>query len=556
VFKKDISRRSFLTVSAMAAATMALDWRRIALCAEKMGPKDQYQTVVIGAGLGGLSCAAFLAQQGIPVTVVEQKNVPGGYATAFDRGRFCFDVSLQGTSVRNSSTGRLLERLGLLESIETVPLPQLARIRMPGVDISIPQQDPGACVEILSRRFPAEADGIRKLVDFMIAVSEESDRMHRNKGKFIRALFPIQYSHMWSVRKKSAADVMNDFLQDESLKNVLTALWGYFGLPPSRLSGFYFASGVGDYLKNGCFYIKPRSQQLSNQLAESIQANGGRIFYGRSVRRILLKGGAVNGVTLSDGSALPARAVVSNASALTTFGRMLPEKTLPEKYADRLSGYQPSISSFIVWLGLKAELRGRIKGFSHHITDGSGPEKEYRTSLSGDVDKMAYTVNVYDNLFEGYSAPGTSTVQLLAYCGYDAWRPFKDAYFGGDKSPYEKEKDRWADILIRRAEKDVIPGLSDAIEVKVAATPLTNWRYTGNTDGAIYGFAQDMNNTFINRIENRTPVRGLYLTGAWGSPGGGYRGVLWSGENTFRDMMEDWAEDGDTPAGRGATEAG
>ncbi len=540
----------------MAAASMAVDWRRIAFCAEQMGPKNQYPTVIIGAGLGGLSCAAFLAQRGIPVTVVEQKNVPGGYATAFDRGRFRFDVSLQGTSINNSSTGRLLERLELMDTIETVPLPHLARIRMPGVDISIPQRDPDRCVQILSRRFPAEAEGIRKLIDFMIAVSEESDRMHRNKGKFIRALFPIQYRHMWAVRKKSAADVMNDFLQDASLKNVLAALWGYFGLPPSQLSGFYFASGVGDYLKNGCYYIKPRSQALSNRLAENIQANGGRLLYNRSVRKILVKDGAVSGVALSDGSEVPARAVVSNVSALTTFKHMLSGRALPEKYTGQLSEYQPSISSFIVWLGLKKELRGRIEGFSHHISSGSGPEEEYRTCLRGDVDTMAYTVNFYDNLYEGYSAPGTSTVQLLAYCGYDAWRPFEGGYFRGDKSAYEKEKERWAAILIERAERDVIPNLSDAIELKVASTPLTNWRYTGNTDGAIYGFAQDMNNTFINRIENRTPIGGLYLAGAWGSPGGGYRGVLWSGENTFRDMMEDWAADSDTPREGGATEAG
>jgi len=552
VFKKGLTRRSFLTASAMAAAGMALDWKRIAYCAEKMGPKEGYPTVVVGAGLGGLCCAAFLAQQGVPVTVVEQKGVPGGYATAFERGRFRFDVSLQGTSVRDSSTGRLLDRLGLQKAIETVPLPELARIHMPGLDISIPQRDPEACVEMLSRRFPAEADGIRKLIDFMIAVSEESDRMHRNKGKFIRALFPIQFRHMWSVRKKSAADVMNEFLEDESLKNVLTALWGYFGLPPSKLSGFYFASGVGDYLKNGCYYIRPRSQALSTRLAESIQANGGRILYNRTVERIRVEKGAVSGVALSDGSVLPARAVVSNASGPATFKRLLPENTLPVRYTARLNSYAPSISTFIVWLGLRRELRGRIEGFSHHICDGSGPEQGYRACLRGDVEKIAYTVNIYDNLFEGYSAPGTATVQLLAYCGFAPWRRFQDAYFAGDKDAYEREKERWADVLIRRAERDVIPGLSDAIEVRVAATPLTNWRYTGNTDGAIYGFAQDMNNTFINRIENRTPVKGLYLAGAWGSPGGGYRGVLWSGENTFRDMMEDWAA-GDRSAPSGGT---
>lgn len=72
------------------------------------------------------------------------------------------------------------------------------------------------------------------------------------------------------------------------------------------------------------------------------------------------------------------------------------------------------------------------------------------------------------------------------------------------------EKERWTNTLIKRAEAALIPGLSEMIEVKESATPLTNWRYTGNTDGAIYGFEQSMDNAYMNRISNRTPVKGLY----------------------------------------------
>jgi prolycopene isomerase len=78
------------------------------------------------------------------------------------------------------------------------------------------------------------------------------------------------------------------------------------------------------------------------------------------------------------------------------------------------------------------------------------------------------------------------------------------------------------------------------IEVREAATPLTNRRYTGNTAGAIYGFEQSMDNAYMNRISNETPIKGLYLAGAWGNPGGGYEGVLRSGEMTFQMLMEEW----------------
>ena len=60
--QRNITRRSFLTISAMTTMAMALDWKSINAYAAKMGPKENYPTVVIGAGLGGLCCAAHLAR--------------------------------------------------------------------------------------------------------------------------------------------------------------------------------------------------------------------------------------------------------------------------------------------------------------------------------------------------------------------------------------------------------------------------------------------------------------------------------------------------------------
>jgi prolycopene isomerase len=129
---------------------------------------------------------------------------------------------------------------------------------------------------------------------------------------------------------------------------------------------------------------------------------------------------------------------------------------------------------------------------------------------------------------------------LLFLCGFEPWRRFEEDYRAGRKSGYRNEKERWADVLVRRAE-EVVPGLSSMIEVREVATPLTNQRYTGNPAGAIYGFEQSMDNAFMNRIENRTPIKGLYLAGAWTNPGGGYTGVLRAGERAFEQIMEDWA---------------
>ena len=542
---KIISRRNFLTISAMAAATVALDLKKISAYASSMGSKKDYPTVIIGAGLGGLCCGAYLAKQGIPVTVVEQHSVPGGYATSFDRedGKFTFEVSLHGSSIHNNTTARILDNIGVLKKVELVPLPETYRLTGPNFDISIPQRDPEAYIRLVAEHFPDETHGIRNFVQEMLSIADEVadyDRRGKLFKTFFKIIFPLQYRKMWNVRNKTLADLLNEYVKNPALHGILAGLWGYYGLPPSKLSGFYYANATGGYLKNGSYYFKNRSQDLSDALAEVIEDAGGKIIYDTPVKKILVDNNTVKGVVVSGKETIAARAVVSNASALATFKEMLPSKAAPAKYMKKLEGYLPSISTFIVWLGLNQELRGKIDAYSTHVVSGHGPEVDYESCLKGKIEEIGFSVTIYDNLFEGYSRPGTSSLMLLTLSGYEPWKKFEASYKADRKEAYNKEKARWTDTLIRRVEEMMIPGLSSMIEVKEAATPLTNWRFTGNTQGAIYGFEQSMDNAYMNLINNRTPVKGLYLAGAWGNPGGGYVGVLRSGEETFQKMMEDW----------------
>jgi all-trans-retinol 13,14-reductase len=219
---------------------------------------------------------------------------------------------------------------------------------------------------------------------------------------------------------------------------------------------------------------------------------------------------------------------------------MLPPDATSQDYLQKLSSYRPSISCFIVWLGLNRELRGTVPWYSTGVGSSQGAEADYLSCLRGEVERCSFGVTLYDTLYQGYSSPGTSTLKIICLSGYDPWRKFEADYRAGNKTAYQREKDRWTDILIRRTEERLIPGLGSMIEVKEAGTPLTCWRYTGNTDGAIYGFEQSMDNAFMNRIDNRTPVKGLYLASAWGTPGGGYGGVLRGGQQAFEQIMEDW----------------
>ena len=124
--------------------------------------------------------------------------------------------------------------------------------------------------------------------------------------------------------------------------------------------------------------------------------------------------------------------------------------------------------------------------------------------------------------------------------GFGPWEKYAADYFAGKKDAYRAEKERMADILIDRLEEVLLPGLRKAIEVREVATPLTNLRYTANPRGAIYGWDQTLDNSGPSRFPHKTPVKNLYLAGAWTSPGHGYGAVIPSGLMCFAEIMKTW----------------
>jgi phytoene dehydrogenase-like protein len=542
---KRMDRRVFLKMSALWSTAAALGMNAVPASAYAGRHKDEYDAAVIGAGLGGLAFAGYMAKNGFRVLVLDRHNVPGGYATTFtrDRGRFTFEVSLHQMAV-SGVTQQILEDLEVLKRVRFVKSHQLFRLVSPGVDISCPGGDPEAFEKVLIEKYPQERKGINGFVTEMLGLNEEVERLFK-QGKLNavdKVTFPLRYPKMWGARHKSLADYVNQYTSNAQLKSTLSVFGGYYGLPPSRLSGFYYLNATGGYLRHGGSYPYGGSQSISNALVSFIESKGGEVALDTEVKEVLIDDGAVRGVKISDGKTVMCRAVAANCSAVELFTRMIPPKKVPEEFRSRLGSLKPSISTFVVWLALNKDITGQLR--DSHISLQAQPdgEKAFEYGLQAQADKCDLGVCVYNNIYKDYSPPGTTVLTIVFTCGFEPWKAFEQDYWADRKTEYLAKKNQIAQTIIRRVERELLPGLSDMIAVQEAATPLTNRRYTLNTNGAIYGFEQSLDNAFMNRISNRLPVKGLYLAGAWGEPGGGYSGVLISGKKTFGMLMEDWGK--------------
>jgi prolycopene isomerase len=539
---KETTRREFIKMASIAAASITtigcMSSKFVNKLAEEGKNPSDYPVVVIGSGMGGLASAVYLSKVGFPVTVIEQHNVPGGYATAFKRGDFNFDVSLHFFGLPED----IYQELGLEGKVERIPLDLKRRLISKDEDITIPKLSPEQLITALIERYPNEKDGIRSYFEFCFAVFDELTRFSKKMetGSVFLPSIPLQYPKMWSLRNISLSELLNKYIKDSmAIKSLNSGICTIYGLPPSQLSGLMGAASTGFMVKMQYYYFKSRSQDLSNGLASVIKDNKGTLVYNKTVNKILTDNNRVTGVQTEDGATYPAKIVVSNANAPDTFGKFLSDNKKAQKHMEKLAQYKPSISSFLIWLGLKGEFHGKDSEQSIYIDSGYDIETDFKNYLACNAEKTPIIIALYDNYYKGYSRPGTSTLTIMILSGYEPWRRFEKDYFAGNKEEYNREKMRIAQTLIKRVEEKAIPGLSSMIQVMEVATPLTNITYTKNPEGAIYGYPPSTKNAYMNRVKNSTPIDGLYLSSGWGYNPGSYYGGIMNGRDVCRLVMKD-----------------
>ena len=539
-----LKRRDFVKSILAGIGMVALDWSAFPKAVGADTNDTKYDAVIIGSGLGGLSCAAAFARQGFKPLVLEQHYVPGGYATTFQRsGGFEFDVSLHSTSVgERGGIHNLIPGFPEIKDVEFVPHPNLYRAIYPDYDLRVPQKDIPAYTKMLKNYFPDEEQGIDGIIEDMSGVAGDIRKLASAKGQVDMSNFPFEFPYLFKCYSKTWGELVDSHIKNPKLKTIVSSLWGYYGLPPSKLASIYYALPTIDYLENGGYYAKGKSQKISDAFVTFIEERGGKVMLRNRVKQILVKDHSAYGVETEDGKHYTGRVVISNANAYDTFHTMMDEGEYLKDYLAKMDKYTVSLSIFQVFLGLNKDLvrKNGITDTEIMYSTEYDIESDFQAAVNAVVENSGFGLTLYDNIYKGYSPEGKNTVNITVLQGYDHWKKYEADYWKGNKASYVIEKNRMAHILIDKVEKTLMPGLSEAIEIMEIGSPLTNVRFTGNYRGAMYGWDQTLDNSNPRRLPHTTPIKDLYLAGAWTKPGGGYTGVIWSGLECFSEIMENW----------------
>ncbi len=131
----------------------------------------QYDVIIIGSGLAGLSSGVKLAKAGKKVLLIEQHHLVGGCATQFKRKEYRFEVSLHELNGldENEHLYQLYKKLGAFENLTFLKIPEFYRWIKGELDIVVPDHADQA-MKVLIDKFPQEEKGITKYFDSLFKI--------------------------------------------------------------------------------------------------------------------------------------------------------------------------------------------------------------------------------------------------------------------------------------------------------------------------------------------------------------------------------------------------
>lgn len=455
--------------------------------------------IIIGSGLGGLSCGVILTRNGYDVTILEQHYQIGGCLQCFSRKGVKFETGMH--FIGSATPGQTLNKLMRYLDLEHIRLSQLDTAAYDIVSLAGETfkfaNGREAFIDQMASYFPRERENLNKYYDIIEHIAQASS-LHSLRY----AENDLASSSLYQT--VSINKVMDELFNDEFLKKVLVGNLPLYAAQQDK-TPFSQHAFIMDFYNQSAYRIVGGSDHIASSLSDTIKKHGGSILTNSKVTKIVCNDHRAIGVEINNAQFMPADLIISDIHPARVM-EIMDTKLIRPAFRNRIHSLKNTTAGFSLYLKFKASTVPYLNSNYYSFNYGSPWGCEDYSSSSW---PMGYLYMHFCDTDKPTFASSGVVLSYMNISDVEQWTGTRIGHRGKDYEEFKKQK---AEILIDQVDKE-FPGFRNSIESYFTATPLTYLDYTGTQDGSMYGVAKDITLGPACRVPHRTKVPNLLLTG-------------------------------------------
>lgn len=455
--------------------------------------------VIIGSGLGGLSCGVILSRNGYDVTVLEQHSRIGGCLQCFTRKGVKFETGMH--FIGSAAPGQTLHKLMRYLDLDDISLSRLDTSAYDIVSLAGERfrfaNGHEAFIDGMAASFPKEKDNLVRYYDVVERIAQASS-LHSLRYAENDVAVNTYYQTV------SINEVMDSLFHDELLKDVLVGNLPLYAAEKDR-TPFSQHAFIMDFYNQSAFRIAGGSDNIARSLSDTIRKYEGTVRTCSKVTRIVCDDHKATGVEINGCEFMPADLVIADTHPARVMD-MLDTKLIRPAFRRRISGLRNTTAGFSLYLKFKEARVPYLN--SNYYSFNSGTPWGCEAYIPASWPLGYLYMHFCDDVSPRFASSGV-VLSYMNMSDVERWAGTPVGHRGDDYESFKKLK---AEILIDEVERE-FPGFRDSIDSYYTATPLTYMDYTGTQDGSMYGVAKDITLGAACRVPHRTKVPNLLLTG-------------------------------------------